>query len=108
MTTLDRHQMVRQVESSLKRLQTDYIDLYQTHWPDHGMMHEETLSALTDLKKAGKIRLAGTSNETSWGPGRDFVLRSSPSGSDGDGSKQFQFDQPALQRTGSNLPSGAS
>ena len=67
MTTLDRHQMVRQVESSLKRLQTDYIDLYQTHWPDHGMMHEETLSALTDLKKAGKIRLAGTSNETSWG-----------------------------------------
>ena len=67
MTTLDRHQMVRQVESSLKRLQTDFIDLYQTHWPDHGMRHEETLSALTDLKKAGKIRLAGTSNETSWG-----------------------------------------
>jgi len=67
MTSLDRHQIVRQVEASLRRLQTDYIDLYQTHWPDHGMRHEETLSALSDLKRDGKIRVFGTSNDTCWG-----------------------------------------
>ncbi len=67
MTTLDRHQIVRAVEGSLKRLQTDYIDLYQTHWPDHGMRHEDTLKALTELVDAGKIRVIGASNETCWG-----------------------------------------
>lgn len=67
MTALDRHQIVRAVESSLCRLQTDFIDLYQTHWPDHGMRHEETLAAMTELKQAGKIRVLGCSNETCWG-----------------------------------------
>ncbi len=67
MTALDRHQIVRAVEDSLKRLQTDYIDLYQTHWPDHGMRYEDTMSALTELVDAGKIRVAGCSNETCWG-----------------------------------------
>jgi aryl-alcohol dehydrogenase-like predicted oxidoreductase len=67
MTTLDRHQIVRAVEGSLNRLQTDYIDLYQTHWPDHGMPHDETLAAMTELKQAGKIRILGCSNETCWG-----------------------------------------
>ncbi|MCB1097288.1 MAG: aldo/keto reductase [Verrucomicrobiae bacterium] len=67
MTTLDRHQIVRAVEASLRRLQTDYIDLYQTHWPDHGMRHEETMAALTELVQAGKVRVLGCSNETSWG-----------------------------------------
>ncbi len=67
MTTLDRHQIVRAVENSLKRLQTDYIDLYQTHWPDHGMRQEDTLAALTELANAGKIRVIGASNETCWG-----------------------------------------
>jgi aryl-alcohol dehydrogenase-like predicted oxidoreductase len=67
MTALDRHQIVRAVEGSLTRLGTDYIDLYQTHWPDHGMAYEETLSALTELHAAGKIRVAGCSNETCWG-----------------------------------------
>ena len=67
MTTLDRHQIVRAVEGSLNRLQTDYIDLYQTHWPDHGMPHDETLAAMTELKQAGKIRVFGCSNETCWG-----------------------------------------
>lgn len=66
-TALDRHQIIRACEDSLRRLNTDYIDLYQTHWPDHGMPYEETLTALTELKQAGKIRFIGCSNETSWG-----------------------------------------
>jgi len=66
-TMLDRHQIIRACEDSLKRLQTDYIDLYQTHWPDHGMRHEETLGALTELVEQGKVRAIGCSNETSWG-----------------------------------------
>jgi len=67
MTTLDRHQIRRAVEGSLARLQTDYLDLYQTHWPDHGFGYEETLLALDDLVDEGKIRVAGCSNETCWG-----------------------------------------
>ena len=67
MTALDRHQIIRAIEGSLNRLQTDYIDLYQTHWPDHGMPHDETLAAMTELKQAGKIRVLGCSNETCWG-----------------------------------------
>ena len=66
-TALDRHQIVRACEDSLRRLGTDYIDLYQTHWPDHGMPYEEVLGALTDLRDEGKVRVIGASNETSWG-----------------------------------------
>ncbi len=66
-TALDRHQIKRACEDSLQRLQTDYIDLYQTHWPDHGQPYEEVLGALTELKQEGKIRVAGCSNETCWG-----------------------------------------
>ena len=47
--------------------QTDYIDLYQTHWPDHGMPYEEVLGILTELRDAGKVRVIGCSNESSWG-----------------------------------------
>lgn len=66
-TTLDRHQIFKACEDSLRRLDVDYIDLYQTHWPDHGMPYEEVLGALSDLRDAGKIRAFGASNETSWG-----------------------------------------
>lgn len=66
-TAMDRHNIIRAVEGSLKRLGTDYIDLYQTHWPDHGMRYEETLSALTELIQSGKVRAIGCSNETCWG-----------------------------------------
>lgn len=66
-TALDRRQIMGAVEGSLRRLQTDYIDLYQTHWPDHGMRYEDTLEALTDLKQAGKVRAIGCGNETCWG-----------------------------------------
>ncbi|MDP3898036.1 MAG: aldo/keto reductase [Mesorhizobium sp.] len=50
------------VEGSLKRLQTDHIDLYQSHWPDPTVTHEETLGAYDRLIKAGKVRFIGASN----------------------------------------------
>jgi len=66
-TTLDRHHIVAALEGSLRKLQTDYVDLYQTHWPDHDFPYEETLRALDDLVTAGKVRILGCSNETAWG-----------------------------------------
>jgi aryl-alcohol dehydrogenase-like predicted oxidoreductase len=56
-----RRWIVREVENSLRRLQTDWIDLYQIHRWDPGVDHAETLGALTDLQRAGKIRLFGSS-----------------------------------------------
>ena len=50
------------VEDSLRRLQTDYIDLYQSHWPDDQTPEEETLGAYDKLVKAGKVRVIGASN----------------------------------------------
>ncbi len=72
------------IEGSLKRLQTDYLDLYQIHWPDRKTNYfgersyrhqpkdktvpiEETLEAMRELIKEGKIRYVGVSNETAWG-----------------------------------------
>ncbi|MFC5819204.1 aldo/keto reductase [Nonomuraea harbinensis] len=56
-----RRWITRAVEASLKRLRTDWIDLYQIHRPDHRTDIEETLSALTDLVRQGKIRAFGSS-----------------------------------------------
>jgi len=67
MTALDRHNITRALEASLKRLGTDYVDLYQTHWPDHGTAYDETLETLDDLVREGKVRIIGCSNETAWG-----------------------------------------
>ena len=61
---LSRHHIIQAVEDSLRRLQTDYIDLYQTHWPDDETPMEETLRALDDLVKSGKVRYIGTSNHS--------------------------------------------
>lgn len=66
-TALDRHHIMRAVEGSLERLQTDYIDLYQTHWPDRGVPIDETLEALSRLVEEGKVRYIGCSNETAYG-----------------------------------------
>lgn len=66
-TTIDRHHIRTAVEGSLRRLQTDYIDLYQTHWPDHDLPYELTLETLDALVREGKVRYVGCSNETSWG-----------------------------------------
>ena len=55
-----RRWIVREVEASLKRLQTDHIDLYQIHRPSPDTDIEETLSALTDLMRAGKVRAIGS------------------------------------------------
>jgi aryl-alcohol dehydrogenase-like predicted oxidoreductase len=56
-----RRWLIRECENSLRRLGTDYIDLYQIHRPDPSADIDETLSALTDLIRAGKIRYAGSS-----------------------------------------------
>ncbi|HZC41210.1 MAG TPA: aldo/keto reductase [Streptosporangiaceae bacterium] len=56
-----RRWLVREVDNSLRRLRTDYIDLYQMHRPDPATDIEETLSALTDLIRAGKVRAIGSS-----------------------------------------------
>ena len=66
-TTLDRHAIERAVEASLRRLGTDYIDLYQTHWPDPDLPIEETLEGFARVMQAGKVRVAGCSNQTAYG-----------------------------------------
>ena len=80
----DKENIIKAVEGSLRRLQTDYIDLYQLHWPERnvGMFGqldfkydpsdtwtpiEEVLENLNNLIKSGKIRYVGLSNETPWG-----------------------------------------
>ncbi len=61
-----RRYIFASVEGSLKRLGTDYIDLYQIHQPDPETPQEETLEALTDLVRAGKVRYIGHSNYAAW------------------------------------------
>ena len=61
-----RRYIVRAVEASLRRLGTDWIDLYQFHTPDPATPIDETLRALDDLVRAGKVRYVGHSNRTGW------------------------------------------
>jgi len=63
---LSRQHIVEGVEASLKRLQTDYIDLYQAHWDDKETPLEESLRAFDDLVRAGKVRYVGSSNYVAW------------------------------------------
>lgn len=61
-TDLSAKWIAESVEGSLRRLQTDHIDLYQSHWPDPTVNHEETLEAYDRLIAAGKVRFIGASN----------------------------------------------
>jgi aryl-alcohol dehydrogenase-like predicted oxidoreductase len=61
-----RHRLIRACDASLRRLQTDYIDLYQLHCFDAVTPVEETLRALEDLIRAGKVRYVGCSNFSGW------------------------------------------
>lgn len=63
---LSRLHIMKAVEDSLRRLQTDYIDLYQPHHPDPDTPLDETLHALDDLVRAGKVRYLGCSNFAAW------------------------------------------
>lgn len=63
---LSRKHILAQVEASLRRLQTDYIDLYQVHCWDPGTPLEETLSTLNDLVRRGLVRYLGISNYSGW------------------------------------------
>ena len=67
LTAIDRFHIKRAIEGSLKRLKTDYIDLYQMHWPDTVVPIEESLRAFDELIKEGKVRYIGTSNDTAYG-----------------------------------------
>lgn len=67
LTAIDSFHIKRAVEGSLKRLDTDYIDLYQMHWPDPIVPIEESLRAFDDLVKEGKVRYIGTSNDSAYG-----------------------------------------
>jgi aryl-alcohol dehydrogenase-like predicted oxidoreductase len=63
---LSRAHLLKAADDSLRRLGTDYIDLYQTHWPRSDAPQEETMRVLDDLVRAGKVRYIGCSNEPAW------------------------------------------
>lgn len=63
---LSRSHILRACDESLRRLQTDYIDLYQCHYPDESTPIEETVDVLHELVKAGKVRALGVSNFPEW------------------------------------------
>jgi aryl-alcohol dehydrogenase-like predicted oxidoreductase len=63
---LSRRHLIAACEASLKRLNTDYIDLYQMHAPDTSTPIEETMGALNDVVKSGRVRYIGNSNYSGW------------------------------------------
>ena len=67
LTAVDRFHITKALEDSLRRLKTDYLDLYQVHWPDMSVPIEESLYVLDEFVKAGKIRYIGTSNDSAYG-----------------------------------------
>jgi len=65
-TGLSRQHIVAGVEASLRRLQTDFVDVYQAHWDDRQTPLDETLRAFDDLVRQGKVRYLGASNYVAW------------------------------------------
>ena len=59
---LSKKSLLKEIDDTLTRLQTDHVDIYQMHWPDPNVPLEETAEALEEMKKAGKIRYVGLSN----------------------------------------------
>jgi aryl-alcohol dehydrogenase-like predicted oxidoreductase len=78
----------RAVEDSLRRLQTDVIDLYQSHWPDPTIPQDETLAALDRLVRAGKVRAIGVSNHSAEATATALAI------SDREGLARYQTLQP--------------
>ena len=85
---LSRKHILESVENSLRRLQTDYLDLYQAHWPDEKTPIEVSLRAFDDLIKQGKVRHIGASNYVAW------ELMQALWSSDRNGSARFDSLQP--------------
>ena len=63
---LSRIHIIQEMEASLRRLKTDYVDFYYLHAPDYNTPVDETLAAMDDLVKAGKVRYIGASNYAAW------------------------------------------
>jgi aryl-alcohol dehydrogenase-like predicted oxidoreductase len=74
LTAIDRFHIERAIEGSLKRLGTDYIDLYQMHWPDTIVPIEESMRAFDVLVQSGKVRYIGTSNDTARGTMKSLMV----------------------------------
>jgi aryl-alcohol dehydrogenase-like predicted oxidoreductase len=83
-----RVHILREVENSLRRLQTEYIDLYQIHRPDPSTPIEETLRALDDLVRSGKVRHIGSSTFAAWELVESYWV------SDRHGLVRFECEQP--------------
>ena len=73
-----RLNIIRSCEGSLRRLNTEWIDLYQIHRPSPDIPQDETLAALTDLVRAGKVRYVGCSTHPAWGAWSRFSWRLRP------------------------------
>ncbi len=73
LTAIDSFHIERAIEGSLKRLDIDYIDLYQMHWPDTIVPIEESLKAFDRLVQSGKVRYIGTSNDTAYGTSKALM-----------------------------------
>lgn len=74
LTAIDAHHIVKGVEGSLRRLQCEYIDLYQMHWPDSVVPREESMEAFDRLVRSGKVRYLGTSNDTAYGTTKSNMI----------------------------------
>jgi len=94
---LSRKHIAQACEHSLRRLGTDYIDLYQVHCWDAATPLEETLSALTDLVRSGKVRYIGVSNFTGWQLMRSLAV------SERDGLEKFVCLQPQYSLVERNI-----
>ncbi len=72
---LSRHHIFKSIDASLKRLGRDYIDLYQVHWWDNHTPIEETVEALNDLVRIGKVRYIGISDFAGWQIAKSVMLQ---------------------------------